>query len=118
MVEVVVDFQIRVVDVGIRVVVVRHVVVEMDLKGPVANYPWFQHKGHLVIFVVVEVLEVDLDGACGGERDFFLGGGDGVFSFWCSLLKDSRLTQEVARNVKKNDVEDDDYMVEVVKCFV
>ncbi|GJR82433.1 hypothetical protein Tco_0153218 [Tanacetum coccineum] len=37
-----------------------------------------------------ELLEVDLDGACGGERDFFLGGDEGVFSFWCSSLEDSR----------------------------
>ena len=50
--------QIPVVDVETRVVVVRHVVVEMDLKSPVANYPWFEHKVHLVTFVVVEALEV------------------------------------------------------------
>ncbi|GJR66600.1 hypothetical protein Tco_0012665 [Tanacetum coccineum] len=36
-------------------------------------------------------IEVDFDGACGGERDFFLGGGDGVLSFWCSSLEDERL---------------------------
>ncbi|GJQ94252.1 hypothetical protein Tco_0005391 [Tanacetum coccineum] len=36
--------------------------------------------------------EMDLDGVCGGERDFFLGGGDGVFSFGCSSLEDVRLT--------------------------
>ncbi|GKB95627.1 hypothetical protein Tco_0981764 [Tanacetum coccineum] len=79
--------------------------------------------GHLMISVVVEVLEVqaslvlllevDFDGACGGERDFFLGGGDGVLSFWCSSLEDLRF----ARHVKKNGVEDNDYMVEVMKCF-
>ncbi|GJS55605.1 hypothetical protein Tco_0628967 [Tanacetum coccineum] len=55
-----------------------------------------------VINVVVEVLkvqtslvlllEVDFDGACGGKRDLFLGGGDGVLSFWCSSLEDARLT--------------------------
>ncbi|GKA02567.1 hypothetical protein Tco_0675232 [Tanacetum coccineum] len=42
--------------------------------------------------VVVEMVwkgPIDFDGACGGERDFFLGGGDGVFSFWCSLLEDN-----------------------------
>ncbi|GJY64681.1 hypothetical protein Tco_0466141 [Tanacetum coccineum] len=38
---------------------------------------------------LVLLLEVDFDGACGGERDFFLGGGDGVLSFCCSSLKDS-----------------------------
>ncbi|GKD08761.1 hypothetical protein Tco_1188446, partial [Tanacetum coccineum] len=82
----------------VEVVVVRHVVVEMDLKDPVANYPWFEHKVHLVTCEVVEVLEcvllleMDFDGACGGERDFFQGGGEGVFSFRCSSLEDVRLT--------------------------
>ncbi|GJV07972.1 protein kinase, ATP binding site-containing protein [Tanacetum coccineum] len=33
---------------------------------------------------LVLLLEVDFDGACGGERDFFLRGGDGVVSSWCS----------------------------------
>ncbi|GJR21161.1 hypothetical protein Tco_0969688 [Tanacetum coccineum] len=28
----------------------------------------------------------------GGEKDFFLGGGEGVLSFGCSLLEDVRLT--------------------------
>ena len=36
---------------------------------------------------------MDFDGACGGERDFFLRGGDGVFSFRCSSLEESRLTK-------------------------
>nr|GEX49155.1 retrovirus-related Pol polyprotein from transposon TNT 1-94 [Tanacetum cinerariifolium] len=36
--------------------------------------------------------EMDFDGACGGKRDFFLGGGEGVLSFGCALLKDVRLT--------------------------
>ncbi|GJV94102.1 hypothetical protein Tco_1541915 [Tanacetum coccineum] len=66
-------------------------------KGPVANYPQLTHMGHEVIKFMVEVLEVlllevDFDGAFGGERDFFLGDGDGVLSFWCSSLEDSRLT--------------------------
>ncbi|GJU11047.1 hypothetical protein Tco_1133443 [Tanacetum coccineum] len=86
----VVDVQIRVVDVINEVVAdaqireegVRHVVVAKDLKGPVANYLWLTHMGH----------EVDFDCTFGGERDFFLGGGDGVLSFWCSSLEDSRLT--------------------------
>ncbi|GKC11859.1 hypothetical protein Tco_1008641 [Tanacetum coccineum] len=95
----VVDVQIRVVDVRseviadaqIREVVVRHVVVAEDLKDPVANYPRLTHRGHEVIKFVVEVLEVlllevDLDGAFGGERDFYLGGGDDVLSFLCSSL--------------------------------
>ncbi|GKA75643.1 hypothetical protein Tco_0782021 [Tanacetum coccineum] len=36
----------------------------------------------------VLLLEMDFDGACGGERDFFLGGGEGVLSFGCSSLED------------------------------
>nr|GEV56105.1 putative reverse transcriptase domain-containing protein [Tanacetum cinerariifolium] len=50
--------QIRVADLEIREVVMRHVMVEMDLKDPVANYPWFEHKDHLVTLLVEEVLEV------------------------------------------------------------
>ncbi|GJS31699.1 hypothetical protein Tco_0492319 [Tanacetum coccineum] len=93
MVELMVVVQIRVADLEIREVVVRHVVVEMDLKGLVANYPWFKHKDHFVSFVVEEVLEINFDGACGGERDLFLGGGEGVLSFGCSSLEDVRLTK-------------------------
>ncbi|GJR67565.1 hypothetical protein Tco_0013630 [Tanacetum coccineum] len=40
----------------------------------------------------VLLLEMDFDGACGGERDFFLRGGEGVLSFDFSSLKDVRLT--------------------------
>nr|GEW21968.1 hypothetical protein [Tanacetum cinerariifolium] len=40
----------------------------------------------------VLLVEMDFDGACGGERDFFLGGGEGVLSFGCSSLEDMRLT--------------------------
>ncbi|GJV38064.1 hypothetical protein Tco_1410541 [Tanacetum coccineum] len=40
----------------------------------------------------VLLLEMDFDGACHGERDFFLGGGEGVLSFGCSSLEDVRLT--------------------------
>ncbi|GKE52839.1 hypothetical protein Tco_1487995 [Tanacetum coccineum] len=74
----------------------------MDLRDPVANYPRLKHVSYEVVFVVMEVLEVqaslvlllevDFDGACGGERDFFHGGGDGVLLMWCSSLKDSRFT--------------------------
>ncbi|GKA32762.1 hypothetical protein Tco_0719129 [Tanacetum coccineum] len=98
MVELIVLVQIWVADLEIPEVVVRHVVVEMDLKVPVANCLLLSHKGYLVTFVVEEVLEcvllleMDFDGACGGERDFFLGGGEGVLSFGCSSLEDVRLT--------------------------
>ncbi|GJR27653.1 hypothetical protein Tco_0819547 [Tanacetum coccineum] len=37
-------------------------------------------------------MEVDFDGAFGGEKDLPLGDGDGVLSFGCSSLKDVRLT--------------------------
>ncbi|GKD15294.1 hypothetical protein Tco_1199701 [Tanacetum coccineum] len=50
MVVVVVDVQIRLVDVESEVVV-------MDLKDPMANYPWLKHEGCRVVFVVVKVLE-------------------------------------------------------------
>nr|GEV04599.1 ribonuclease H-like domain-containing protein [Tanacetum cinerariifolium] len=80
----------------------RHMVVAMDLKGLMANYPRLTHMGHLMICVVVEVLkvqalwvlliEVDFNDACGGERDIFLRVGDGVISSWCSSVEDSRLT--------------------------
>ncbi|GKB04463.1 hypothetical protein Tco_0832606 [Tanacetum coccineum] len=50
--------QIRVVDLENQEVVERHMVVEMDWKGTMANYPWFVHMDHLVTFEVVEVLEV------------------------------------------------------------
>ncbi|GJV11909.1 hypothetical protein Tco_1353450 [Tanacetum coccineum] len=81
--EVVVDVQIRVVD-------VKNEVVVMDMRDLVANYPRLKHVSYEVVFIVMKVLdiqaslvlllEVDFDGACGGERDFFRGGGDGVLS--------------------------------------
>ncbi|GJW52234.1 hypothetical protein Tco_0093585, partial [Tanacetum coccineum] len=40
----------------------------------------------------VLLLEIDFHGACGGESNFFLGGGEGVLSFSCSSLDDVRLT--------------------------
>ncbi|GKB99711.1 hypothetical protein Tco_0985848 [Tanacetum coccineum] len=79
-------------------VVVQIQVVEMDKKGLVANCLSLTHRGYLVTFVVEEViecvllLEMDFDGACGGERDFFLGGGEGVLLFGCSSREDVRLT--------------------------
>ncbi|GJV37263.1 hypothetical protein Tco_1409740 [Tanacetum coccineum] len=36
----------------------KNEVVVMDLKDPVANYPWLKHLGYEVVFVAVEVLEV------------------------------------------------------------
>ncbi|GKC65209.1 hypothetical protein Tco_1097807 [Tanacetum coccineum] len=43
---------------------------------------------------MVLLLEVDFDGAFGGERDLPIGDGDGVLSFWCSSLEVVRLTKE------------------------
>ncbi|GJT16649.1 hypothetical protein Tco_0875355 [Tanacetum coccineum] len=54
------DIVWRVVDVEIRVVVVRHEMEEIDLKGPVANCSWLTHKGNLVTKFVVEVLDVQV----------------------------------------------------------
>ncbi|GKD21038.1 hypothetical protein Tco_1222741 [Tanacetum coccineum] len=45
-------------DVQIRVVDAKNEVMVMDLKDPVTNYPWLRHVGYKVVFVVVEVLEV------------------------------------------------------------
>ncbi|GJU86215.1 hypothetical protein Tco_1293761 [Tanacetum coccineum] len=39
--------------------------------------------------IVCALADMDFDGACGGERDFFLGGGEGVLSFGCSSLEDT-----------------------------
>ncbi|GJS39602.1 hypothetical protein Tco_0564645 [Tanacetum coccineum] len=54
-------FQVEVANLEIQEVVERHVVVEMDLKGPVANCSSLTHKGYFVTFVVEEVLELDVD---------------------------------------------------------
>ncbi|GJZ19972.1 hypothetical protein Tco_0556562 [Tanacetum coccineum] len=46
--------------------------------------------------------KMDLDGACGGERDFFLGGGDYVFSFGVPHLKRASHGDELVRFVCEN----------------
>ncbi|GJU42396.1 hypothetical protein Tco_1195353 [Tanacetum coccineum] len=96
-------------DAQIREVVVRHIVVAKDLKDPMANYPRLTHMGHEVL-----LLEVDFDGAFGGERDLPLGDGDGILSF-CHGDGQVKCERE---SCKKFEVEGDDYMVEVVKCFI
>ncbi|GKA42647.1 hypothetical protein Tco_0735307 [Tanacetum coccineum] len=60
MVELMVVVQIRVADLEIQEVVMRHVVVDIDLKGLVANFPSLSHKGYLVTSVVEEVLETSM----------------------------------------------------------
>ncbi|GJZ04053.1 hypothetical protein Tco_0537328 [Tanacetum coccineum] len=82
---------------------------EDGLEGP---------GGQLSICVLL--LEIDFDGASGGERDFFLGGGEGVLSFDCSSLEDVRLAYKVlyekcGESVRKMVFEDDDYKEKVVK---
>ncbi|GJS57444.1 hypothetical protein Tco_0652228 [Tanacetum coccineum] len=103
MVELMVVVQIWVVDLEIREVVVRHVVVEMDLKGPVANCPSLTHKG--LFGDICSGGKMDFDGACGGERDFFLGGGEGVLSFRCSSLGIKVVYEKCREDVKEDDVE-------------
>ncbi|GJT97754.1 hypothetical protein Tco_1093272 [Tanacetum coccineum] len=44
------------------------------------------------LFTCVLLLEVDFDGAFGGEMDLPFGDGDGVLSFCCSSLEEERLT--------------------------
>ncbi|GJR55402.1 hypothetical protein Tco_1405923 [Tanacetum coccineum] len=73
--------ELEVVDVQIRVV---------DVRNKVVADAQIQEEG--VRYVVVLLLEADFDGAFGGERDFFLGGGYDVLSFWCCSIEDSRLT--------------------------
>ncbi|GKA99533.1 hypothetical protein Tco_0827527, partial [Tanacetum coccineum] len=109
MVEVEVDVQIQVVDMQIRAMDVRYEVVATDLRGLVANYPRLTHMGHEVINVVVEVfevqaslvllLEVDFDGACGDERDFFRGGGDGLGEFVLDELVMLRIARPMFLNI-------------------
>ncbi|GJU85341.1 hypothetical protein Tco_0635634 [Tanacetum coccineum] len=73
--------------------------VEMIRWGPGGQVSFVEHRGYLVTFVVEEVLEcmllleMDFGGACGGERDFFLGClcVTGVLH-WFSSLEDVRLT--------------------------
>ncbi|GKD84365.1 hypothetical protein Tco_1355519 [Tanacetum coccineum] len=73
--------------------------------------------GGQLSIVYVLLLEMDFDGACDGERDFFLGGGEGVLSFGCSSLEDvSKVVYEKCEEgVKKMVFEGDDYKVKVVK---
>ncbi|GJU29172.1 hypothetical protein Tco_1172761 [Tanacetum coccineum] len=85
MAELMVVVQIWVADLEIQEVVVRHMVVEMHVKGPMANFPSLTHRGYLCVLL----LEMDFDGASGGEGDFFLGGGEGVLSFGFSSLEDN-----------------------------
>ncbi|GJR82849.1 hypothetical protein Tco_0153634 [Tanacetum coccineum] len=49
-------------------------------------------RGEDEVLKCVLLLEMDFDEACGSERDFFLGGGEGVLSFGCSSLEDVRVT--------------------------
>ncbi|GJU01973.1 hypothetical protein Tco_1112311 [Tanacetum coccineum] len=89
-------FEVVVVDEQIPVVDVRSEVVVVDLKSPVASHPCLNHGDCEVVSFLVEVLkvflpEVNFEGACGGKKDLSIGCGEGVLSFWFSLLDVSRL---------------------------
>ncbi|GJZ40329.1 hypothetical protein Tco_0586892 [Tanacetum coccineum] len=106
MVELMVVVQIRVVDLENR---------EGGVKT-CGGGDGFEGPGGQLSFCVL-LLEMDFDGACGGERDFFLRGGEGVLSFGCSSLKDV-VFEKCGEDVKKMVFEGDDYKVKVVKWFV
>ncbi|GJR71055.1 hypothetical protein Tco_0083420 [Tanacetum coccineum] len=59
------------------------------------------------LYMCVLLLEMDFDGACGGEMYFFLGGGEGVLSLGCSSLQDV-VYEKCGEDVKKMVFEDDD----------
>ncbi|GJY43116.1 hypothetical protein Tco_0431329 [Tanacetum coccineum] len=78
-----------------------------------ANCPSLTHEDYWVTFVVEKVLEcvllleMDFDGACGRERDFFLGGGEGVISFGCISLEDALVRSSLSDSSSKNSRKDD-----------
>ncbi|GJR07352.1 retrovirus-related pol polyprotein from transposon TNT 1-94 [Tanacetum coccineum] len=67
-------------------------VVVVDVGTPMGSHPCLKHEGCEVVNFLMEVLEVDFDGAFGGKRDLSLGVGEGVLSFRFSSLDVSRLT--------------------------
>ncbi|GJZ97425.1 hypothetical protein Tco_0669878 [Tanacetum coccineum] len=85
---VLVSFEVVVVDERSRVVDARSEVIVVDVRSPVASHQCWKHGD----CEVVHLLEVDFEGACGGERVLSLGGEDGVLSFQFSSLDVSRLT--------------------------
>nr|GEY27603.1 hypothetical protein [Tanacetum cinerariifolium] len=115
MVGLMVVIKIWVADLEIWEVVVRHVVLEIDLKGWVANCSSLTHRGYLLTFVVEEVLECvllvekDFYGACGGERDLFLRGGEEFSHLVVHHLKIKIVYENCEGNVKKIVFEGDDY---------
>nr|GEV58578.1 alpha/beta hydrolases superfamily protein [Tanacetum cinerariifolium] len=50
--------------------------------------------------------EMDFDGVCGGERDFFLGGEEGVLLFGCSSLEDN--SRKDGASLSLDDVDEED----------
>ncbi|GJW77242.1 hypothetical protein Tco_0138924 [Tanacetum coccineum] len=77
--------------VDFEVVVVDEQNLMVDVRSKVASRPCLEHRDCEVVCEVL-LLEVDFKGACGGQRDFSLGGGDEVLSFRFSSLDVSRLT--------------------------
>ncbi|GJS07337.1 hypothetical protein Tco_0364133 [Tanacetum coccineum] len=76
-------------DTGIVVLEVVDFEVVVDARSEVVVILCLQHRDYEVGDKVYEVflLEVDFNGACRGDGDFSLGGGDGVLSFWLSSLR-------------------------------
>ncbi|GKF12775.1 hypothetical protein Tco_0050701 [Tanacetum coccineum] len=66
-----------VVDVQIWVVDVQSEVVVMDLKSPMANYPWLRHEVKMKLFDKYSYLKWILRVLDVVKRDFFLGSGEG-----------------------------------------
>ncbi|GJT21052.1 hypothetical protein Tco_0890989 [Tanacetum coccineum] len=78
------------------------------LEGPVANYPWFEHRDHLVTFKVRTVLEVLVYPKQNDKTKLvvvqrFLSSKEvkaRASSFGCSSLEDVRLTYNEVGKVK------------------
>ncbi|GKF39207.1 hypothetical protein Tco_0119268 [Tanacetum coccineum] len=64
----------------------------LNLRGGFGNPGGGRETRVDKVLEYVLLLEMDFDGACGGERDLFLGCDEGVLSFGCSSLEDVRLT--------------------------
>ncbi|GKA58608.1 hypothetical protein Tco_0757796 [Tanacetum coccineum] len=87
-----------------------------------SDRPTFFGEGDKVCDEVYEVflLEVELDGACGGDGDFSLCSGDGVLSFWLSSprIQGSHSYSggrvRLKMKCKQNKVEVGDYKLKVV----
>ncbi|GJY55868.1 hypothetical protein Tco_0454983 [Tanacetum coccineum] len=88
-------------------------VVVVDVGTPMGSHPCLKHEGYKVVNFLMEVLEVDFDGAFGGKRYLSLGVGecdllfshDGDLVVLCVILDDK---------CDQNEVKDGDYKVKVM----